>query len=306
MSHKNDTNEVRELKPAKTYEEQVNILKCRGLYIDDDATAIECLSALNYYRLRGYYIHLQNGDEFMPGVSLSQIVSIHSFDSELRLLLLRLLFDIEIIARTRIAYEIGHAWGPIGYKEEANYEKCNPKDFKDLMDRIQADTDNSKERFIRIHNEKYGHQFPIWVAVETMSFGDLSKLFSLIPPKHQTNIANEYLGLDRVLLRNWLKAFTLLRNICAHNGRIYARFFTDRIRIEKKLEKYIQKTIGSTFAISNKSLFAYLLALRRVSRPETWNYFLSELVSLFEKNASIIELKRIGFPNQWRSILLPK
>lgn len=71
------------------------------------------LSSLNYYRLRGYYIHLQinNSDSFHPGVSFDQIVALHAFDSRLRLLLLELLFDIEIVARTRIAYEIGTAWG---------------------------------------------------------------------------------------------------------------------------------------------------------------------------------------------------
>lgn len=302
------TDEIKQPKPAKTYEEQLGILKSRGLYADDEISAINQLSVLNYYRLRGYYIHLQEKDSeaFKPGTSLELITSIHSFDSELRILLLRLLFDIEIVARTRIAYEIGNAWGPIGYENEANYLGCDHEQFVSLMTSISDDIRRSKERFIRTHNEKYGGKFPIWVAVETMSFGDLSKLYSLLPPSHRTNIANAYQYIDEKLLSNWFQVSSLLRNTCAHNSRIYARSFSLHAIIENNLEKHMNAIIDPGFKIYDNTLFVYLLALRRISRPETWNRFLDDLDLLFQKNAEIIKINRMGFPFQWKLILLPK
>ena len=54
-----ETKEKRALKPAKELNEQVDILVNRGLHIDSEEAAISALSSINYYRLRGYYIHLQ-------------------------------------------------------------------------------------------------------------------------------------------------------------------------------------------------------------------------------------------------------
>lgn len=295
-------------KPAKTYEEQLAILKSRGLFVGNDAEAIDSLSHLNYYRLRGYYIHLQDktSDKFNAGTSLTHIVALHSFDSELRLILLRLLFDLEIVARTSIAYEIGNAWGPMGYIAEANYEGCNHDQFEKLMDSIKFDIERSKERFIRTHNEKYGGSFPIWVAVEVMSFGDLSKLYGLLPPSHRANIANSFDYIDEKLLSGWLYASSLLRNVCAHNSRIYGRTFSVSVTIEKETKTFIEELTEHKFTLYPNSLFAYLLALRRISRPATWNCFLEQLITLFSRYQGIIDPYRLGFPKQWKNILHTK
>ena len=295
-------------KPAKTYAEQLDILKGRGLYIENDSEAIISLSQLNYYRLRGYYIHLQDktSNMFHPGVSFSHIVSLHTFDSELRLILLRLLFDLEIVARTAIAYEIGNAWGPMGYMEEANYGGCDHDQFEKLIESINSDIGRSKEKFIRTHNEKYGGNFPIWVAVEVMSFGDLSKLYGLLPPSHRANIANSFDYIDEKLLSNWIYASSILRNACAHNGRIYGRTFSVPVTIEKEMKKHIVELTGPSFSIYPNSLFAYLLTLQRIARPATWNCFLDQLIALFSRYEGIIEPFRLGFPKQWKLILLNK
>lgn len=97
------------IKPPTELEKQVEILKNRGLFFDNDTEAIRTLEHINYYRLRGYYIHLQKEDVFEKGVSFNQIVALHNFDSELRLLLLSVLLDVEIVARARISYIIAHA-----------------------------------------------------------------------------------------------------------------------------------------------------------------------------------------------------
>lgn len=53
-----------EVKPPTELERQVEILKNRGLFVDNDTEAIRTLEHINYYRLRGYYIHLQKEDVF--------------------------------------------------------------------------------------------------------------------------------------------------------------------------------------------------------------------------------------------------
>ena len=43
-------------KPAKTYKEQVQLLKDKGIVINNDAEAEQFLSEVNYYKLSGYYL----------------------------------------------------------------------------------------------------------------------------------------------------------------------------------------------------------------------------------------------------------
>ena len=293
------------VKPPTTHIEQVNILKSRGLIFGNEEKAVQILEYTNYYRLRGYYIHLQkNGsDDFQEGVTFEQILALHDFDNELRNLLLRLLLDIEIVARTRIAYVVAHEWGAMGYRDKNNYTGADHKKFDELMSRIDDDLGKSRERFIKTYNQKYAGQFPIWVAVEVMSFGDLSKLYYLIPTPLKKKIAAAYDGLDESLLTNWIQCSAILRNLCAHNSRIYARSIPIPTKIESDMQAEIQKTTKGRFHAKPQTLFSYLLAIKRISNATTWNSFVDDFEQLLQKYGLVIEPIRLGMPYQWKQFL---
>ncbi len=296
------------VKPPATYNEQVQILKSRGLIIGDDVTAAKKLESFNYYRLRGYYIHLQEkgSDKFLSGITFEQILSLHDFDNELRILLLRLLLNIEIVARTRIAYNIAHTWGTMGYRDEKNYPNDVHERFQDLINRIDKDLKKSHERFIKTHNDKYAGQFPIWVAVEVMSFGDLSKLYCILPTCLKKKIAYTYDGLDESLLTNWIHCFSSLRNLCAHNSRIYARNIPTSIKVETNIQTKISDLTNHKFRINPHSLFACLLAIGRISNGNVWNVFLDDFNDLLLKYIATVDLNRLGMPHQWKQFLTSK
>lgn len=288
-------------KPATTFEKQVDILRGRGLFIGNDQEAIDLLERLNYYRLRGYYIHLSPNDKFVNGSTLEQIVEIHDFDTRLRIILLKLLLEIEITARTRIAYVLGHAWGPLGYMDPANFNDPAGQ-YPGLQNHIIEGLNRSRELYINTHNKKYGGKFPLWVAVEVLSFGDLSKLYSLCPVQQKQNISNCYDYLDWVLYENWLHICTILRNECAHNSRLYSRSLPERVKIEKTVDAYLQK-LQPGFTVYNNTLFSVLLAIRRISTAQKWNEFYHELKYLLSDYKELIELHRIGFPFKWNLAL---
>jgi abortive infection bacteriophage resistance protein len=296
------------VKPPTTHEEQVNILKSRGLIIGDAEEAAKVLEFTNYYRLRGYYIHLlkDNSDDFKEGVTFEQILALHDFDNSLRILLLRLLLDIEIVARTRIAYSIAHTWGPLGYRDEANYHGVSPDLFTVLMSRIDDDLNKSHERFIKTYNQKYAGQFPIWVAVEVMSFGDLSKLYHLLPGPLKKKISSAYDGLDETLLTNWIQCCAVLRNLCAHNSRIFSRNIPIPIKIESATQTKISVDTKGKFKAKPQTLFSYLLAIQRISNAKVWNSFLDDFDLLLQKYSDVVEPIRLGMPYQWRRYLSKK
>lgn len=295
-------------KPPTTLERQIEILSERKLFFDDELQAKRILEKTNYYRLRGYYIHLQvkGSDEFKPGVSFAEIAALHDFDNELRALLLKLLLDIEINARARIAYAIAHAWGTMGYRDYSNYDSAPKDKFDELMDRIDSDLANSRERFIDNYNKNYGGQFPIWVAVEVMSFGDLSKLYHLLPTAMKKNISNAYDYLDESLFTNWIQCAAMLRNLCAHNSRIYSRNIPTPITIEKKVAAHINEICTNSYTLYPQTLFSYLLAMRRISDSRAWNFFYNAFAALLQKYDCFVEPIRLGLPRQWKELLFEK
>ena len=303
-----ESKSIATVKPPTTYEEQVQILKSRGLIFADEEKSAKILEYTNYYRLRGYYIHLlkDGSDDFKENVTFEQILALHDFDNELRNLLLKLLLDIEIVARARIAYVIAHQWGSMGYRDEVNYAGADHNKFEELMLRIDDDLGKSRERFIKTYNQKYSGQFPIWVAVEVMSFGDLSKLYHLIPTPMKKKISAAYDGLDESLLTNWIQCSAILRNLCAHNSRIYARNIPIPIKIETNVQAKIVKVTREKFQAKPQTLFSYLLAIKRISKPTTWNSFVDDFERLLKKYNSVVEPMRLGLPYQWKQFINTK
>ena len=79
-----------ETKSFCTYEQQLQILKRRGLSIADDALALQWLREKNYYRLSAYSLTLRHKspstgeDEFLKDSSFSTIIDLYQFDEQFR------------------------------------------------------------------------------------------------------------------------------------------------------------------------------------------------------------------------------
>ena len=165
------------LPPATTFEEQLNKMENRGLAIDDSNFAIAKLRDLNYYRLRGYWLTLEDDGSFIKGTSFSDIWEIYQLDRELRRWLWQAMAPIEIKLRTQFAYEFAHRCGPDAYLDSANYH------LQDRFDKALANYERERDRAYSqgvpyvVHNmDKYG-KLPVWAAVEIMSFGTLSMFY---------------------------------------------------------------------------------------------------------------------------------
>ena len=64
------------VKPFKTYKEQIELLKSRGLIISNDTVAEAILRKMNYYRLSDYSLTLRKDDRFYPDVSIEDIMAL--------------------------------------------------------------------------------------------------------------------------------------------------------------------------------------------------------------------------------------
>lgn len=71
-------------KPFKSYDEQIALLRERGLIITDDVYARDVLKRMNYYRFSAYSLTLRENDRFFPEVTLQDMVALYDFDQEFR------------------------------------------------------------------------------------------------------------------------------------------------------------------------------------------------------------------------------
>lgn len=91
-------------KPFKSYDEQIALLRQRGLIIANEDTARVILKRMNYYRLSAYSLTLRKNDTFYPHVSIEDIVELYDFDAEVRKIVLEFSSIAETSARAYISY----------------------------------------------------------------------------------------------------------------------------------------------------------------------------------------------------------
>lgn len=283
---KTAANNVVQVKPRATYQQQIQKLKDRGCIIADEAECEEILKHVNYYRLTDYFvIFKQPDDTYLPGLTFKKVYMIYEFDRKLRLIVFNITEIIEISFKARIAYCHSDTHGPLGYLDQVNFNggHDHAKLLKNIKDEISL---NSKKPFVKHHLNKYGGQFPIWAITELFTFGMVSRFYADMLMGDEKKVAGSAYFRD---VESWLKCATDLRNICAHHGKLYGRVFPG-------IPRSIQVDPGA-----ERSLWASLLCLKQLYPfAEKWNNeILVSLKSLFDEYAECIDLSYIHFPTDW-------
>jgi len=141
-------------KPPTTFQEQVNLLKSRGLIINESEKALQNISRINYYRLSSYYIPFQiNRKLFKLETSIEKIFRLYGFDKKIRSLIFGALEIIEVTLRTRIAYYFSRKYGPFAYSDPQYFSKG----FKhyDWYTKLEESIQISREDFIKEFFKEY-------------------------------------------------------------------------------------------------------------------------------------------------------
>ena len=127
-------------KPAKTFEEQVELLQSRGMIVDDIQEATFYLQHLNYYRLCAYWLDFELDHathQFKPDTNFKDVLKLYIFDRELRLLVLDGIERIEVSVRSQWAYYLAHRHSPHAHLDSTLFD---PKYWRmNLNDSCYAD-----------------------------------------------------------------------------------------------------------------------------------------------------------------------
>lgn len=287
-------------KPPLTIDDQVKLLFQRGMDGDPELMARQ-LTAVNYYRLSGYWHTFRKPDDsFKPDTAFDQVWATYVFDRHLRLLVMDAIERIEIAVRSLMAYYHAHEHGAFAYSEDlSSLPKMSPDDHKEFLARIAEETERSKETFVEHFQAKYGdsHRYlPVWMVTEVMSFGSVLTFFRNSSSKVKTAVASEF-GMPHKVFESWLLSLNTIRNIVAHHARLWNRVLGLKPIIPRIADYPDWHT---PVKVENKRVFAILTicrhCLREIAPQSKWMERLETLLARF----STIPTSYMGIPENWK------
>lgn len=228
-------------KPAQTIDQHLDTLRQRELDIPDEARARHYLGNISYYRLSAYtrpfYRPGQADHLFLDGTGFDDILHLYVFDRELRLLLLDAIERLEVALRAQFTNTMAEHHGPHGYLDAKLFDTRydHGKLIALLDNKAKA---REVETFLTHYRSKYKSapaQPPIWMAVELLTFKEVSILFTNLRQPRDIKRIEAHFGQKFRLLKSWFRSLSDLRNVCAHHARVWNREFGSRPEMPKKI-----------------------------------------------------------------------
>lgn len=321
-------------KPHLTYQEQLSLLKTRGLGCSDDDRALHVLRAVGYYRLSAYVYPLRalrdasepqtspfhyRSNQVCAGATFEQVESLWRFDRGLRILLLDAMETIEVGIRTRVAYVLGshHPFGHVE-REALNEVACarlmgsdgsQVEGFAAWCKRYEELRRSAakSEDFVKHHVTKYGDPMPIWIATEVFDFGATARLFGLMRKDDQNEIGRELGIKNGNLLADILPVLNYVRNAAAHHTRLWNRTLT--YKVPKIPAQVVPATLShlASAPARDKLYPAMALAAHLVTQldPATnWPRRCRTAIKKFPAVPDMSAHADMGFPAEWDQLPL--
>lgn len=290
-----------EKKPL-TIEQQIKLLKDRGLIFNDVNKAYRYLSNVSYYRLSAYWYtflkHPKSEHLFVPDTTFEKVIDTYVFDRKLRMIIFDEIERIEIALRTTLIYHYCLVYGNNWYEDKSLFKGKDAYFYK-LQEILLAEMDKTSEVFIKHYRKKYTKPAnpPAWMALELLSFGQLSTLFKNLKSCAERKKIAEHFKLDDIVLESWLEALSYVRNACAHHMRLWNRKLPKSPTIPKK-PRAIWLNENPPLNQQNKiylilSVINYLLEI--ISPGNSFKNKIHTLIKTYPE----IPLHYMGFTSDW-------
>ncbi len=300
-----------------TYEEQIRKLETeKGLEIPDRAYAEEMLKQLGYFSLiSGYKLPFKNSTtkKYRDDVCFEDIVALYKLDENLRELFLKYILQLERHIRSLISYYFCEKFGEDQscYLSAANFTNSykHKNDVVRLIGVLQKlAVESSDYAYINYQRKVYGN-VPLWVLVNGITFGTLSKFYSLMTQDLKAKVSKNFESVNEKQLEQYLTVITKFRNVCAHNERLFSYKTRNDIPdtvLHKKLQ-IPQK--GTQYNFGKRDLFSIVIAFRYLLPNNEFKAFkkkLNAVLNQYFSESEIISKEEIynlmGFPENWQKI----
>lgn len=312
-------------KPFKSTAEQIEILKSRGLLFSDITNAELYLFKNNYYNVINCYSRFleESTNHFIKNANFDEIIAIHTFDSEIKSILLKYTIKIEHYFKSILAYAYSKETNnqSFPYLNQNNYDSSHFKESSSLITDLNKliQIENNKKNTAINHYLHIHKNIPLWVLIYFMTFGQAIKLFNYskksinhaITRSLNTLINYENNNSIRLSQKDFsiiLDSIKNLRNVLAHDNKLFhfkSRFslpYINEIHYKYNINKnHHRNDVYNIFIIMqlflNESEF-----IEMTNSIETSVIKLQQHLNSISMNTIFASL---GFPKDWnKSIFL--
>lgn len=220
-----------------SYEDMIKNLEEKGILFNiiNKTDAKRILIERNYYyKLTAYKKNFDKN--YTTGkysnLEFAYLVDLASIDMRLRYYILEISLDVEHSIKTVLLDLITKNPNEDGYTIVDDFKKHFPKDYDDIMALLK------RSRYLTEMYSKRSANVPVWVLIELMSFGSLSKFVTMYSAEYS----------DRRLMKanSLLKYARHSRNSSAHSNIMLINIFGYKNKIVERLTSEVRSIARDT------------------------------------------------------------
>lgn len=305
-------------KKFRTYDQMLDLLISRGIKIDNKnqrSNVKKILQHEGYYNLiNGYkepFLKNKDPERYLEGTTVEEIFALYEFDRSIREIFLRSILHVETNVKNLISYRFSEKYGHDNYLLYKNFDTTKrdaSKNISSLISSVQGQiASHSLDPNISHYLKNHGY-IPMWVLCGILTFGNMSKFYSLMKQPDRQSISAIFKISDN-MLENFLNYLTAIRNFSAHGNRLYCfrsgkplidTMVHAALGIQKEQEQYIN---------GRNDLFAAVIVLKHLLSNNEFRSFYRSLNGAINKLSSklhVVTIEQIlyimGFPESWKDI----
>lgn len=281
-------------KEFKTFDEQIFLLKQKGLFINDEEKLKWYLKSFNYQNIiNGYndFFMINNDRKTNKYKNISNsngIIELFNFDRYISKLLLGDIQNIERKISTSIAYTLSSimkennvndgrlfnlSYDHVTIKKIFKIQNKNEGEWKKIQKNILKNL-NLKEKIFNNANQDI-KEIPVWSLVIHLSFGSLIYLLKIMNKNifykimENSNLKN-YNDLSN---KEMIEIFDILKNVrnrICHNNVLYNITISDKNNKINSINKFINQD-------KKPNLYSLVLIILKLEKPQQHNFLIEKI-----------------------------
>lgn len=322
-------------KVFSTTEAQIEMLRARGMVIQNAHLAKERIELENYYKLINGYKELfldpscrGREERYLPGTAFEEVYALYLFDRELRNLFIRYILEIENNIKSVLAHDFSGKYGHDNYMKISHFDTSVKKwekktsaqkigEIAELISKLQHEISRQLSKnngMISHYMLEYGY-VPLWVLVNTLTLGTIATFYCYLRQKDQNDIGRRF-GLKPEEMSSFLQVLTIYRNACAHDERLFSLRALRRNMNPNSISTMplhrsmkIRVNSGNNPVYGKNDLFAAVMIFKMMLSQESFQTFFLRLegeMEMLERQLHTIPLQSVlyqmGFPPNWKEI----
>lgn len=277
----------------------IELLKIRGLIVEDTISATQYLMNIGYYRFSAYlYPFLtipKKEHQFKPQSNFETALSLYFFDQELRTCVFGEIAKVEVAVRSALANIVAKETGNIFWITDAAMYR-NLERYQKTLAIIEKELNATQEEFIEHFKHKYSNPYPpAWMLVEILPMGVLNHIYSNLANNALRKKIAAHFSLPVPVFSSWLTTIILTRNACCHHSRIWNKENAiPPVEPRRMSLPWVSTTPSSKRFYFNLCIIKFFID--RIDADNIMRFKLAKLLASYP----LVDIRAMGFPNNWQ------